>query len=190
LIETDSSVVMSLLIACDGSCLGNGTSENQPMGWAWADEKGNWLSNGFYKGSNNKAELLAIWSVLKFHPKGDITVQMDSQYALNVVDKWAFGWEKNGWIKADKKPVLNREIIEEILILRKQRTDPIRFQWVKAHVKNSTTPLNVKADELAYAASNRAKNATNLETSLGLYLDSKGRTHMPQEEAMLRKVFN
>ncbi len=177
----------NLLIACDGSSRNNG--QGGPIGWAWVDSQGAWLSNSFYSGTNNQAELMAIWSVLKFHPKGAITVQMDSQYALNVAEKWAFGWEKNGWIKSDKKPVMNKEIIQEILALRKQRVDPITFQWVKAHVKNSTTPLNVKADELAYAASERAKKANNLESSLGLYLDSKGRTSMPQEEAMMRLVF-
>lgn len=177
---------MQTLIACDGSSHQNG--KGGPMGWAWARDDDSWLCNGFFTGSNQRAELWAIWSVLKFNPKGSLLVQLDSQYALNVTEKWALGWAKRNWIKTDGKPVLNRDIIEPILKLRMERQDPIEFQWVKGHRKDNAYPLNTMADIRAGEASERAKKATNLETSLDLYRDSKGRTVMPQELAMMRTV--
>jgi len=177
---------MTTLIACDGSSHKNG--QGGAMGWAWARDDGEWLSNSFYTGSNQRAELWAIWSVLKFHPKGSLIVQLDSQYALNVTEKWAFGWKKRNWVKADGKPVLNRDLIEPILELRQARHDPIEFQWVKGHRKDNAYPLNTIADQRAGEASARAKLVDNAIDSFGLYLDSKGRTTMPQELEMMKKV--
>lgn len=109
---------------------------------------------------------------------------MDSQYALNIVEKWAFGWEKKGWVKPDKKPISNLDLVKLITNLRHKREDPINFVWVKAHQKNSP-PLNVKADELC---GNAARSMRALgEDSLALYYtDSKGRTSNPREE----KIFD
>lgn len=182
---------MSTLIACDGS------SHRKPdksiggaIGWAWARDDDHWMSNGWFEGTNQRAELHAIRCVLLFNPKGALTVQMDSQYALNVTEKWAKGWSKRNWIKADGKPVLNRDIIEHILYLKEARVDPLELQWVKGHLKDNRFPLNTAADLRAGEASARAKKATDPLSSLFLYSDSKGRTEMPQESAMLRKIMN
>lgn len=177
---------MQTLIACDGSSHQNG--KGGPMGWAWARDDDAWLCNGFFTGSNQRAELWAIWSVLKFNPKGSILVQLDSQYALNVTEKWALGWSKRNWIKTDGKPVLNRDLIEPILKLRMERVDPIEFQWVKGHRKDNAYPLNTIADVRAGEASERAKSSKDLETSLTLYRDSKGRNVMAQEAVMMKTV--
>lgn len=177
---------MTTLIACDGSSHQNG--KGGPMGWAWARDDGAWLSNSYYTGSNQRAELWGIWSVLKFHPKGSLIIQLDSQYALNVTEKWAAGWARRNWVKADGKKVLNRDLIEPILALKQARKDPIEFQWVKGHRKDNAFPLNTIADQRAGEASARAKLVNNAQDSLKLYLDSKGRTFMPQEQEMMIKV--
>lgn len=139
-------------------------------------------------GSNNRAELHAILSILAMHPKGELTVQMDSQYALNIVEKWAFGWEKKGWKKPDKKPIQNLDLVQLITKLRHKRVDPIKFVWVKAHQKDSP-PLNVRADELAGNAA-RSMQASFGEDSLEMfYSDSKGRMANPREEKIFEILY-
>lgn len=177
-----------MLIACDGSSFKNGDPLT-PIGWAWAREDGAWMSNGMTGGSNNRAELHAILSILALHPHEELTVQMDSQYALNIVEKWAFGWERNGWVKRDKSPIQNLDLVRLITRLRHKREAPITFQWVKAHVKNSESPLNVRADELAGQAMRRAKDG-----ALGLlemsYRDSKNRITVASEATIFRKLYS
>lgn len=183
---------MSVLIACDGSSLKKPNGDIRgAIGWAWAREDGHWQSNGWFEGTNQIAELHGIRSVLLFHKNVDITIQMDSQYALNTAEKWAKGWARNGWRKSDGKPVLNQPIIAEILSLLETRSAPVKFQWVKGHRKDNRFPLNTEADKQAGLASALArKEATNKENSLLLYRDSKNRKAMPQEEAMLKKIYS
>lgn len=176
-----------MLIACDGSSLDNG--KGGAIGWAWAREDGEWLSNGFYTGTNQRAELWAIWSVLRFNTSGDLTIQMDSKYALNIADKWAEGWEKKGWRKADGKPVLNLDLVKPILEMKRAHYGDLKFEWVKGHRTDNAYPLNTEADKRAGEASRRARNASkDLEGSLTTYLDSKGRTTMQQEERFMKVI--
>jgi len=175
-----------MLIACDGSSRKNGDPKTA-IGWAWAREDGAWMFNGMIGGSNNRAELHAILSILALHPRGELTVQMDSQYALNIVDKWAFGWEKKGWVKADKKPILNLDLVKEITALRHKRRDPIKFVWVKAHQKNSP-PLNIRADELAGLAGKRAE-AEGPDFPGMTYFDSKGRETVESEVILFDRLY-
>jgi len=176
-----------MLIACDGSSFRNGDPET-PIGWAWAREDGAWMSNGMIGGSNNRAELHGIISVLLMNPHDELTVLMDSQYALNTVDKWIYGWARNNWIKKDNKPVQNVDLVKVIHRLRLRREAPVTFQWVKAHRKNSHE-LNVRADELAGAAMRRVKNG-ELEATGMAYLDSKGRTHQDGEFKVFTKLYS
>ena len=40
-----------------------------------------------------------------------ITLYSDSKYLVDAMTKgWLVGWKKRGWIKSDKKPVLNRDL--------------------------------------------------------------------------------
>jgi len=172
-------------IACDGSSLRNGDPET-PIGWSWARDDGAWMSNGMIGGSNNRGELHAILSILSSHPKGELKVLMDSQYAMNIAEKWGFAWEKRGWRKADKKPIQNLDLVKRIVHLRHRRVDPVTFQWVKAHRANSH-PLNIRADELCGEAARRAQ-AQGLKGQM-YYLDSKGRTTFPTEERIFSNLY-
>jgi ribonuclease HI len=179
-----------ILIACDGSSHKKADKTmGGAIGWAWARDDGHWMSGAWFEGTNQRAELHAIRSVLLFHPKGHIKVQMDSQYALNVTSKWARGWARRNWTKADMKPIANLDIIKEIHDLTMRRTDPIEYMWVKGHRKDNAFPLNTMADVRCGEASARAKLVDSSEDSIKLYLDSKGRTSMKLEEDMLRKIY-
>jgi ribonuclease HI len=183
--------MVDILIACDGSSHRKADKTiGGAIGWAWARQDGAWQSSAFFEGTNQRAELHAVRSVLLFHPQGKMKVQLDSQYALNVTEKWAYGWEKRNWVKPDGKPVLNRDIIEHILFLRKKRKDPVEFEWVKGHLKDNRFPLNTLADKYAGEASERAKKVSTAEESLLLYRDSKGRTSINQETEMMKRIIS
>ena len=74
----------------------------------------------------------------------DLHILADSQYAINVISKWSPGWKKRGWVKADKKPIKNLELIQEIDQAMQGRT--VTFEWVKGHTGHS---LNEHADDAA-----------------------------------------
>ena len=57
------------------------------------------------------------------------------------------GWERGNWRKADKKPVLNADLWQELLALT--RVHRVTFHKVKGHADNA---LNNRCDELARAA--------------------------------------
>jgi ribonuclease HI len=142
-------------IYTDGSSLGN----PGPGGWGTVvvidgkivDELG-----GHDKDTtNNRMELQAAIEALKYinkhHKEHTVTIHADSSYVLNGITGWIFGWEKNGWRTANKKPVLNQELWKELISLVREFKGKIIWQKVKGH---SGHVYNDKADEIAttYAA--------------------------------------
>lgn len=175
----------SILIACDGSSLRSldGITGQGPIGWAWAREDGHWYANGHYIGTNQRAELLGILTVLLMHPKDDILVQLDSKYALNTVESWMWGWAKKGWTKSDGKEIVNLDIVKTIYDVYPTRTGKLDLQWVKGHDKKNSNPLNTQADILANTTSNRVKDALKAgDIGSTFYTDSKGREFNTVEE--------
>ncbi len=130
----------------DGACSGN----PGPGGWgailrAGAHEKE--LSGGEGLTTNNRMELLAAISALEALKKPcAVDLHTDSEYLRNGVTKWMFGWKRNGWRTADKKPVKNQDLWERLdaAIARHE----VAWHWVKGHAGNE---LNERADELARA---------------------------------------
>ena len=65
--------------------------------------------------TNNIQELKALtfaFLIANNYPNHDFIIYCDSNYAIKSLTEWAYDWEKNNWIKSDKKPVLNLEIIK------------------------------------------------------------------------------
>lgn len=63
--------------------------------------------------SANAAELMAIKVALEMAIKGDKIVS-DSAYAVSCLTKWAEGWQKNRWMRKEKRkmvPIKNKELI-------------------------------------------------------------------------------
>ncbi len=105
------------------------------------------LSGGFRYTTNNRMELTAaivgLENVLPTDKK--IVLFSDSSYLVNgVMKRWVNSWQRNGWIKSDKSPVLNVDLWEKILHLCKDMD--IVFKWVKGHAGN---PCNERCDTLA-----------------------------------------
>lgn len=128
----------------DGACSGN----PGPGGWGAVIRFGEHekeLQGGEFETTNNRMELLAAISALnalKFPCEVDLYT--DSQYVKGGMTGWIFGWKKNGWKTASKKPVKNAELwmqLDEAVSRHK-----INWHWVKGHAGH---PENERADELA-----------------------------------------
>ena len=135
---------MTITAAADGSSLGN----PGPAGWAWYVDEDTWDAGGWPRGTNNLGELTAILRLLEATAETgeELHILADSQYAINVVSKWRLGWKKRGWTKADKKPIKNLELIQEIDRAMEGRR--VSFEWVKGHAGHR---MNERADDLARA---------------------------------------
>ena len=133
---------MTITAAADGSSLGN----PGPAGGAWYVDEDTWDAGGWPKGTNNLGELTAILRLLEATAQTgeELHILADSQYAINVVSKWRLGWKKRGWTKADKKPIKNLELIQEIDRAMEGRR--VTFEWVKGHAGHR---MNERADDLA-----------------------------------------
>ncbi len=136
-------------IYTDGSCLEN------PGNGGWAaiiidDGKKTKIKGSKKNTTNNQMELLAPIEALKKIPKGSkIEIFTDSKYVKSGITEWIHNWKKNGWKTADKQPVKNKELWEELDLLNNEFE--INWNWVKAH---STDQLNNEVDLIAREAAN------------------------------------
>ena len=105
------------------------------------------LSGGEADTTNNRMELLAAINALEaLERPSTITIVTDSAYVKNGVTGWIFGWKKNGWKTANKKPVKNVELW--LRLDEAQARHNVTWTWVKGHAGH---PENERADELARA---------------------------------------
>ena len=137
-----------VLLYTDGACSGN----PGPGGWGailvYGEIKKE-LSGGETSTTNNRMELTAVIEGLKrLKFPCIVDIYSDSAYTVNAFQEgWVRNWEKGGWIKADKKPVLNADLWQELISL--VRKHQVTFHKVKGHSDNQ---LNNRCDELARAA--------------------------------------
>ena len=101
----------AVTIITDGACSGN----PGPGGWATivvhADNTVDEYSGSASNTTNNQMELQAIIVGLqKVDAHHEIHIYTDSQYVLNGITKWVFGWQKNGWRTKDGKEVENQTL--------------------------------------------------------------------------------
>jgi ribonuclease HI len=135
----------------DGACSGN----PGPGGWGAlmqardgdAVVKERELKGGEAQTTNNRMELLAAINALEtLERETEITVVTDSNYVKNGITSWIFGWKKNGWKNAAKKPVKNAELWQRLDEANARHK--VTWEWVKGHAGH---PENERADELARA---------------------------------------
>lgn len=151
---------MTTVVAIDGSALGN----PGPAGWAWYVDENCWAAGGWPNSSNNRGELTALLELLKATAptNEELHVLADSQYVINSVTKWIAGWKANGWRKADKKPVVNVDLMQAIDKAITGRK--VSFEWVRGH---SGHPLNEAADDKARAAATAYQRHGSVESGPG-----------------------
>lgn len=84
-----------------------------------------------------------------------VTVMTDSQYVMNAFEKgWMLKWKANGWRTADKKPVKNQELWEELADAVERHA--VSWEWVKGHSGN---PDNERVDEAARLAAEQIERS-------------------------------
>ncbi|MBN8830194.1 MAG: ribonuclease HI [Sphingomonadales bacterium] len=131
----------------DGACKGN----PGPGGWGAVLRYGDTekeLSGGEPLTTNNRMELMAAIEGLNALKRPcRVVLSTDSNYVKDGITKWIFGWIRNGWRTADKKPVKNADLWQALLDATKRHH--VDWQWVKGH---SGHPENERADRLASAA--------------------------------------
>ncbi|MCU1437634.1 MAG: ribonuclease [Naasia sp.] len=152
--------LVTITAAADGSALGN----PGPAGWAWYIDDDRWAAGGWKHGTNNMGELKAVLELFRATAGTgeDLHVLCDSQYVINSVTKWMRGWKAKGWRKADGKPVLNVDLLQELDEAIAGRR--YRFEWVKGHVGHV---LNEAADARARAAATAFQQGTDVPTGPG-----------------------
>jgi ribonuclease HI len=143
-INNDQENNSTIEIHADGSCL-----KNPGMG-GWGaillyKQHKKEISGQIENTTNNQMELKAVIEGLKQIKKpAKIIIYTDSQYVKNGITSWIFNWKKNGWRTADKKPVKNLELwqeLENLTLLHK-----IEWRWVKGH---NGDKYNEMVDKLA-----------------------------------------
>ncbi len=104
------------------------------------------ISGGEKDTTNNKMEMLAVIKGLEMlKEECEVEVYSDSAYVVNSIEKgWIYSWKKNGWKKADKKPVKNVDLWERLLDLMDKHK--VTFLKVKGHADDE---LNNRCDRLA-----------------------------------------
>jgi len=133
-----------VVIYTDGACKGN----PGPGGW------GAWLRSGEHEKelwggepltTNNRMELMAVIQALgSLKRRCKVAIYTDSEYVRNGITSWIHGWKQRGWRTADKKPVKNAELWQQLEALASSHDTS--WHWVKGHAGD---PGNERADALA-----------------------------------------
>ncbi len=102
--------------------------------------------------TNIRMEGLAMIGAISYAGEEGCEIHSDSEFWINVLTKWAMGWEANGWRKKTGA-IKNLDIVQELYRLYCKY--PVKLVWVKGHVG---TEFNEMADEWA----NRARKGETL----------------------------
>jgi ribonuclease HI len=131
-------------IYTDGACSGN----PGPGGWGAVllyKEHKKEIFGGEPSTTNNRMEMKAVIEALKIVKKSaQIALYIDSQYVKDGMTKWIFSWKKNGWRNANRKPIKNMDLWQELDAEVARHN--IEWIWVKGHSGNH---YNEIADQLA-----------------------------------------
>jgi len=139
----------TVIMYTDGACSGN----PGPGGWGalliWNGTEKE-LSGGAPDSTNNRMEMQAVIEGLRaLKEPCHVKIHSDSALIINAFkQRWIENWQKRGWKKADKKPVENRDLWEEMLKVM----SPHKVDWIKVK-GHSTNELNNRVDRIAVAAS-------------------------------------
>jgi ribonuclease HI len=134
-------------IYTDGACRGN----PGPGGWAAVLSAGGRqkeISGAQLQTTNNRMELQAVIAALEALKRPvDVRLYTDSQYVRRGILEWLPQWKARGWKTADKKPVKNQDLWQQLETAAARHR--IQWHWVPGH---AGIPGNERCDVLANAA--------------------------------------
>ncbi|MCP5359114.1 MAG: ribonuclease HI [Steroidobacteraceae bacterium] len=134
-------------IYTDGACRGN----PGPGGWAATLQSGEALrelSGAEAATTNNRMELTAVIRALEALKRPvKARLHTDSEYVRRGITEWLPAWKRRDWHTADRKPVKNRDLWEQLD--RLAAGHQIEWCWVPGH---AGVPGNERVDRLARAA--------------------------------------
>jgi len=148
------ALVKKVQLITDGACLGN------PGRGGWAAILRYGTSTKEIYGceahtTNNRMELTAAIEGLRMLKENcEVEVITDSEYLKNGITIWIEGWKKRNWMTSAKKPVVNRDLWEELD--RQAARHHAKWSWTKGHASHED---NNRADELASLAAREQRTA-------------------------------
>ena len=131
-------------IYTDGACRGN----PGPGGWGVVmryKEREKTLYGGEPNTTNNRMELqAAIAGLQALKRPSQVALTTDSQYVKRGITEWMPDWKRRGWKTADRKPVKNVDLWQQLddLVGKHQ----VSWHWVRGHTGHKD---NERADALA-----------------------------------------
>lgn len=154
---------MQVEIFTDGSARGN---PDGPGGYGvvmrYVDSLGikheKELSQGYYKTTNNRMELMAAIAGLEALKKPcDVKLYSDSQYLVKAFnDGWLDSWIEKGWKRGKNEPVKNIDLWKRLKALTDKHN--VEFVWVKGHAGHTE---NERCDKLATDAASGNNKITD-----------------------------
>lgn len=141
-------------IITDGSCLGN------PGRGGWAcilryNEHARELYGCSPQTTNNRMELTAAIEGLRaLKEPCEVEVITDSEYVKNGITKWVANWKQRDWMTADRKPVVNQDLWEELDAQAERHQ--AKWSWTKGHASHAD---NNRCDELAQMAAREQRRS-------------------------------
>ena len=135
----------SVELYTDGACSGN-PGKGGYGGILMYNGKSKEFSGYDPNTTNNRMELTAVIVGVKMLKEPvELTIYSDSAYVVNAfLEDWVTSWIMKGWRTANKKPVQNVDLWQELDSLIPQHE--IRWVWVKGH---NGHPENERVDTLA-----------------------------------------
>jgi ribonuclease HI len=114
---------MDYLLFTDGSCVKNCKASYGFLILYKSPSDTNYTEIEFYQKlennkTNNRAELLGmitgIQKLLEFNNINSIKIYSDSINTIKSMTEWLIVWKKNGWKTANRKPVKNIDLIQQL----------------------------------------------------------------------------
>ena len=177
-------------IYTDGACSGN----PGPGGWGtrieFSDGQVHELGGRDTATTNNRMEMQAAIAALEFLSQDKaaadseaVILHTDSEYVKNGITKWIKGWKKKGWKTSAGKPVLNKDLWQQLDQLSQTLTSQdlkVDWRYVRGHSGN---PGNERCDEIARAYSHAQPISLNQYKAAKKSTRSSGKISKVNEKA-------
>ncbi len=134
-------------IFTDGSCLGNPGPGGYGIVLRYKQNEKQ-LAQGYRLTTNNRMEMMAAVVALRsLKEPCQVILTTDSQYVRQGITQWIHNWKKRGWKTADKKPVKNADLWQQLD--QETQRHQVEWHWVKGHAGHRENEI---CDEIARAA--------------------------------------